>query len=197
MSSISKRKTLCREKTVYRTWNPLNGHKSAHRPHRRDVTHIFCKVSCFLLKSFHFRWLRKRWVFSHTNPYISNVMQQSRWSRMLIFRAWATCGCDWVSKKTKSIVVCSGYHPEDCPLTCFEETLKPNYLQALDLNKPIVILGDFNCDMSKATSSKYKALSKFISEMNLLQLIKSPTRITDTTSTLLDIILVSSSSIVP
>ena len=95
------------------------------------------------------------------------------------------------AKKTKSIVVCSGYHPKDCPLTCFEDTLKPNYLQALDLNKPIVIFGDFNCDMSKATSSKYKALSKFISEMNLLQLIKSPTRIT-----LLDIILLSSSSIV-
>ena len=34
-------------------------------------------------------------------------------------------------------------------------------------------------------------------EMNLLQLIKSPTRITDTTNTFLDIVLVSSSSIVP
>ena len=42
-----------------------------------------------------------------------------------------------------------------------------------------------------------KALSKFIGKMNFLQLINSPTRITDTTSTLLDIILVSSSSIVP
>ena len=40
----------------------------------------------------------------------------------------------------------------------------------------------------KATSSEYKALSKFIGEMNFLQLIKSPTRITDTTSTLLGVI---------
>ena len=29
-------------------------------PHRRDVTHILSKVSCFLLKSFHFRRLQKR-----------------------------------------------------------------------------------------------------------------------------------------
>ena len=31
-------------------------------------------------------------LFSHTNPYISNVTQQCRCSPMLIFRAWATCG---------------------------------------------------------------------------------------------------------
>ena len=38
----------------------LNGHKSARGPHRRDVTHILSKLSCFLLKSFHFRRLQKR-----------------------------------------------------------------------------------------------------------------------------------------
>ena len=37
-------------------YNPLNGHKSAHGPHKRDVTHILCKVSC----SFHFPRLQKR-----------------------------------------------------------------------------------------------------------------------------------------
>ena len=43
--------------------NPENGHKSARGPHRRDVTHILSKVSCFLLKSFHFRGLQKRCLF--------------------------------------------------------------------------------------------------------------------------------------
>ena len=41
-------------------YNPLNGHKSAHGPHRRDLTHILCKVSCSLLKSFNFPRLQKR-----------------------------------------------------------------------------------------------------------------------------------------
>ena len=40
----------------------------ADGPHRRDVTQILCKVSCFLLKSFHFLRLQKRYVFS---PYKS------------------------------------------------------------------------------------------------------------------------------
>ena len=35
-------------------YNPQNHHKSAHGPHRRDVTHILCKVSCFSLNFFHF-----------------------------------------------------------------------------------------------------------------------------------------------
>ena len=40
--------------------NAFSGHKSAHGPQRRDVTHILDKVSCFLLKSFHFPRLQKR-----------------------------------------------------------------------------------------------------------------------------------------
>ena len=74
------------------TWKPIKGHKSTHGPHRRDVTHILSKVSCFLLKSFHFRRLQKRFFFSHKNPYILNVTQQCRCSPMIIFPAWATCG---------------------------------------------------------------------------------------------------------
>ena len=70
----------------------------ARGPLRRDETHILSKVSCFLLKSFHFRRLQKRlFYFSHTNPYILNVAQQCRCSPMLIFRAWTTCGLRNVS----------------------------------------------------------------------------------------------------
>ena len=86
--------------------NPQNGHKSARGPHRRDVTHILSKVSCFLLKSFHFRRLEKRQVFSYTNPYILNVTQQCRRPQMLIFRAWATCDIN--------------YRFPACPVSCSE-----------------------------------------------------------------------------
>ena len=75
-------KPLCVERKPF-TVQLLNGRKSAHGPQGRDVTHILCKVSYFfLLKSFHFRRLRKRSFFHtrsppvHTNPYISNLMQQ-------------------------------------------------------------------------------------------------------------------------
>ena len=75
----------------------IKTHKTAiNRPvdqpgETRYVTHILSKVSCFLLKSFHFRTLyRNDRFFPHTNPYISNVTEQCRCSPMLIFRAWAT-----------------------------------------------------------------------------------------------------------
>lgn len=105
----------------------------------------------------------------------------------------------WISvqlRKLKSILVCIVYRPVDCPLSFFEDTLKPNYTQALALNKPIVILGDLNCDGLNVNCIGYKAMSKFLVEMNLKQTVNAPTRITATTSSLLDVILVSSPSLV-
>jgi len=45
-------------------------------------------------------------------------------------------------KKCKSIIICVTYRPDDSPLSSFEELLKPCYIQALTLDKPITILGD-------------------------------------------------------
>ena len=69
-------------------------------------------------------------------------------------------------------------------------------MEALVLNKSIVILGDLNCDGLKNNCVEYKTMDRFLNEMNLTQLIKSPTTITDSTQSLLDVILVSSKSIV-
>jgi hypothetical protein len=43
------------------------------------------------------------------------------------------------SKKLKSIVICISYRPSECPLSCLETNLKPSFVQALLLNKPIFI----------------------------------------------------------
>ena len=59
---------LCKRFSLYKTVY-IKTHKTAinlllaRRPHRRDVTHILSKVSCFLLKPFHFHRLQKRQVF--------------------------------------------------------------------------------------------------------------------------------------
>ena len=92
-------------------------------------------------------------------------------------------------KKSKSIV-CVAYRPEDSPVSCFEDCLKPNYIQALAMDKQIVVLGDLNCDYLKEHCHNYRALKNFALEMNLEQLIKSPTRITDTTQSLIEVSLV-------
>ena len=60
-------------------YNPQNGHKSAHGPYRRDVTHILCKVSCifFYWNPFIFVGYGNDRFFSLTNP---------RGVQILIFR---------------------------------------------------------------------------------------------------------------
>ena len=104
----------------------------------------------------------------------------------------------WLSvqyKKLKSLlVICVTYRPEDYPLSSFEQVLKPNYIQALMLSNPIVILGDLNCDCLRKTCSEFKALGKFYAEMNLRQLITKSTRITATT--VISVILVYPTSLV-
>lgn len=91
-------------------------------------------------------------------------------------------------------MLCVAYPPDDTPLSFFEDTLKPIYTQALLLNKPIIILGDLNCNGLDSSCHEYAAINSFTREMNLQQLIKEPTRITTTTETLLDVILVSDPS---
>ena len=98
-------------------------------------------------------------------------------------------------KKSRSIVMCVSYRPPDCPLSCFENNLKPSYTEALLLDKPIFILGDLNCNILK-TGPESIALENFMYEMNLKQMITTPTRITDTCESLIDVILTSAPNLV-
>jgi hypothetical protein len=50
-------------------------------------------------------------------------------------------------KKIRSFVICAVYRPPDCHVSCFEDFLKPSSNYALSLNKPVIILGDFNCNL--------------------------------------------------
>ena len=97
--------------------------------------------------------------------------------------------------KNKSIIICVTYRPPDTSLNCFEDLLKPNYVQALTLNKQILVLGDLNCNML-GNSQERRALTNFSTELNLTQIIKTPTRITATSQMLIDVILVSSTALV-
>jgi exonuclease III len=98
-------------------------------------------------------------------------------------------------KKLKSLVVCVTYRPPDCPLTCFQSLLKPNYITALSMNKHIIILGDLNCNTLKECPEN-KALTDISLELNLTQIITTPTRITDRSQSLIDVILISNPDLV-
>ena len=62
---------------------------------------------------------------------------------------------------------------------------------ALSLNKPVYIMGDLNCNLLNAECTEPKSLTSFCESFNLSQLIASPTRVTDSSSSLIDVILTS------
>ena len=126
-------------------------------------------------------------AYVHKDLKSSVLKELSSISEGNFHQLWINVQC----KKLKSTIICVTYRPDNSPLSSFEEVLKPRYIQALLLDKPITILGDLNCDGLKKTGTEFKALEKFYTDMNLKQLITKPTRITATTQSLLDVILVS------
>nr|XP_022911017.1 uncharacterized protein LOC111422045 [Onthophagus taurus]XP_022911018.1 uncharacterized protein LOC111422045 [Onthophagus taurus] len=60
----------------------------------------------------------------------------------------------------------------------------------------VVILGDFNIDMLTVTTRKSLALQDLLDSTGLYQVIEGPTRVTQSSSTLIDLILVSDRSMV-
>ena len=63
------------------------------------------------------------------------------------------------------------------------------------MNKPIFILRDMNCNLFKDFPEK-RAITDLCNDLNLKQIIKEPTRITDTSQSLIDVILVSTEAVV-
>ena len=90
--------------------------------------------------------------------------------------------------KMKSLVVCVVYRPPSCPVTCFAEDFVPRYSQALMLRKEVIITGDLNCNLL-SNSPESHALKDLCTLLNLAQLISKPTRVTETTETLIDVML--------
>ena len=94
-------------------------------------------------------------------------------------------------KNLKSIIVCTVYRPPNTPLACFDNDLTPSFLSASSLNKPVYILGDLNCNLLNSESPDSRALTDFCRSFNLIQMINSPTRVTEETESLIDVIITS------
>jgi exonuclease III len=100
------------------------------------------------------------------------------------------------NRKLRSILICVTYKPPSCPTVCLEQYFVPTYTKALCYNKDIVICGDLNCNLINNESPDTQALVTFCITMNLTQLIAEPTRVTASSQSLIDVILVSNPGIV-
>ena len=63
------------------------------------------------------------------------------------------------------------------------------------MRKPTVISRDLNCNLLNTTSRECKLLTEMMRELNLKQIIESPTRITDISQSLIGVTLVNSPKI--
>lgn len=89
--------------------------------------------------------------------------------------------------KAISILVCFIYRPPNSQsdwMTDFESNLE----EAFNEQKEVVLLGDFNIDFASCKIPKWEDL---INSFSLRQLVQSPTRISKTSSTIIDHIYIS------
>ena len=95
--------------------------------------------------------------------------------------------------KSKPFIVGMCYRPPDDSNFC--DKLENNILSIKELEQETYILGDFNINYCKANnSSLMKSLKRVMTSLNLDQLVKSPTRISPTSSTIIDLIFTSNTS---
>ena len=92
-------------------------------------------------------------------------------------------------RNLRSLVICTAYRPPDIPVRCFDTDLTPSFIAASLHNKTIYILGDLNCNLLNLENPDSRALLDFCRLYNLSQMVKTPTRVTPSTETLIDVIL--------
>lgn len=77
----------------------------------------------------------------------------------------------------------------------FLEDLENVFVDSLLTGMEVIIIGDLNCNLH-GNCSDDRALSNFCSALNLTQLVKEPTRVTERSQTLIDIVLTTNENII-
>ena len=91
--------------------------------------------------------------------------------------------------KVQPVFVSSAYRTTT--LTGLEDDLTATLIYALSLDKPVYIMGDLKSNLLTAECTETKSLTSFRESFNLSQLITSPTRVTDSSSSIIDVIFTS------
>ena len=97
--------------------------------------------------------------------------------------------------RLKRVLLGVVYRPPDSMDFFFEFT---NILAraTAEANKTIMLAGDFNCDMLSMSSRQTRLLNEIIEEFQLIQVIQDPTRVTNNSSILIDLILCSEAGLI-
>lgn len=98
--------------------------------------------------------------------------------------------CIVLKTKRQRIGLCVLYRPPSVRYTSLSALFHSLFVNlAIEVNS-VVCLGDLNIDLASKTCSESKYLRRLLKESNAIQLIDEPTRVTATSATLLDHIIV-------
>lgn len=97
-------------------------------------------------------------------------------------------------KKLKSFLLCTVYKTSKSPIS-FLEDLENVFVDSLLTGMEVIIIGDLKCNL-QGNCSDSRALSNFCSTLNLTELVKEPTRVTERSQTLIDIALTTNENII-
>ena len=86
---------------------------------------------------------------------------------------------------TKGLLIGGIYRPPDLAQNVFIQSLEPILEKAFMEDKEIILVGDFNIDYTHGFD-EHSEWRYFMESFSLQQMVNSPTRITDTTSTIID-----------
>nr|CAH7760131.1 unnamed protein product [Callosobruchus chinensis] len=104
----------------------------------------------------------------------------------------------WVSIHTSMREIICGvvYRPPLQELVNFLDHLELSFAKALGISKHVFCLGDFNVDYANPGTSSYNLLEQFMENFEVAQLITDFTRVSENSSTLIDLILTTSRCLV-
>lgn len=109
-------------------------------------------------------------------------------------KLWLKVQC----KKLKSFLLCTVYRPPNSPPNSpitFIEDIEKTFVDSLLLGMEVIIIGDLNCNL-QGNCPDGRTLSDFCATFNLTQMVKEPTRVTDKSQTLIDVVLTTNENII-
>ena len=90
---------------------------------------------------------------------------------------------------SKSFLVCTWYRPPNSNMNLFNDC-ETFFQKCESENKELILIGDINCDVSKALPDAHTQQLIFLCSLYQFdQLINKPTRVTNTSATLIDLVL--------
>ena len=92
--------------------------------------------------------------------------------------------------KCKPLLIASIYKPPDLDETTFIDSLKSSFSSIDSGRSSLVLLGDFNIDQLGKNNSAKRFLKPFAIQYDIKQIINEPTRITEHSKTLTDLVFV-------